>query len=325
MAMTTPPLQFLVLQTTILLLLSQWDFSHGFAAPSQSWKSVLQPTSSTHWRLCQDILIHGLRRDYRTIIMHNSQHEPPALALSSQPSSQPSLRVGIIGAGSIAFGTASLAASLGHDPMIWSPSGAGTSELLKCATTTTTSSPPTSASEQITDSIMSSQIQSTGALAQIFNVRIARSPKELVQHNDNILVVALPVNGYKRVMEELAPHVVELIMEQQQKQHQQQAIDDGHDDVLMHIIISSHASLGAVYFMQLLREEKQHYLQRKGQSQNQKEQPNLNDDDVGVRITAWGTTVITARKTSGTSVNVLTVRQYVDFCTVPSVPESAQQ
>ena len=40
----------------------------------------------------------------------------------------------------------------------------------------------------------------------------------------------------------------------------------------------------------------------------------------GVRITAWGMTVITARRTSGTSVRVPTVRGMVDVCTVTSSP-----
>ena len=42
------------------------------------------------------------------------------------------------------------------------------------------------------------------------------------------------------------------------------------------------------------------------------------DVDMGIRITAWSTTTVTARKTSDTSVNVLTVREVVDYCTVPS-------
>ena len=39
------------------------------------------------------------------------------------------LRVGIAGAGSVAMGTAALLHVNGHDPMLWSPSGRGTSEL----------------------------------------------------------------------------------------------------------------------------------------------------------------------------------------------------
>ena len=58
--------------------------------------------------------------------------------------------------------------------------------------------------------------------------------------------------------------------------------------------------------MQLLRSE---WL---SQSSN-----TLSEFEDNIRITCWGTTCITARKTSGTSVNVLTVRKAVDYCTVP--------
>ena len=69
--------------------------------------------------------------------------------------------------------------------------------------------------------------------------------------------------------------------------------------------------------MQLLRQEwNKHFLRPDDGS--------IDLDDL-VRITSWGTTAITARKTSGTSVNVLTVRKAVDFCTVPSIPESSHE
>lgn len=211
------------------------------------------------------------------------------------------VKVGIIGAGSIAFGTASLLSSLGHDPMIWSPSGEGTKDL-----------------------ITTSKIQSTGALSQTFNVRVAHSTRDLVRSNDNVLVVALPVNCHKDVMDRLAPDIVgehgpqvdanvwclfltfyavffvlvEWMMESEQ---------------LMRIIISSHASLGAVYFMQLLWSEWQRI-----------QEPSTAQSDFDkILITCWGTTAITARKTGGSSVNVLTIRQTVDYCTVPFNPEDA--
>ncbi|KAL7438637.1 hypothetical protein ACHAXH_004497 [Discostella pseudostelligera] len=142
--------------------------------------------------------------------------------------------------------------------MVWSPSG--------------TSAP------KPTSSATFAEIQCTGVIEHNFNVRIAHSPNELVRCNDGVLIVALPANGQKSVMDTLSPVIV--------------------DHPPMHIIISSHASLGAVYFMQSLRE----------------------DHDIleGVRITSWGTTAITARKTSDNTVRVTTVRQLVDYCTVPS-------
>ena len=178
-----------------------------------------------------------------------------------------SYRVGIVGAGSIAFGTASLVSSLGHDPMIWSPSGESTKDLLLDAL------PRSSVDEDtcLSPTIRTSSIQSTGEISQHFNVRIAISPKDLIQYNDDILVLALPVNGHKSVMEILAPCIVEKLMlaldkklQQQQQQQQESYGDEGEKsrNPTFHIIISSHASLGAVYFMKLLRQERTKYLQR---------------------------------------------------------------
>lgn len=192
-----------------------------------------------------------------------------------------SIKVGIIGSGSIAFGTASLLSSLGHDPMLWSPSGAGTADLIE------------QAAESSLTTTITSTLQSTGALSQTFAVRIAQSTRELVRSNDNVLVVALPSNCHKDVIDRLTPDIIEWVMESKQ---------------IMRIIISSHASLGAVYFMQRLRSE--WYRQEAS-------------DFTNIQITCWGTTAITARKTSGTSVNVLTMRKVVDYCTVPFNPEDS--
>ena len=78
--------------------------------------------------------------------------------LMNREYSHPPFKVGIVGAGSIAFGTASLLASLGHDPMLWSPSGRGTQDLLE-----------NSADGQS----IRYKIQSTRALEQTFDVRVA--------------------------------------------------------------------------------------------------------------------------------------------------------
>ena len=302
----------------------------------------------------------------------NNEQQPPPLWPSPSNNASPSppsspLKVGIVGAGSIAFGTASLAASLGHDPMIWSPSGEGTKELVESASlaaavggeessfdfannksynsnSASLSKASTSTSTTDTDTIdngirtspITAEIKSTGAIAQTFKARIASSLQELVQENDNILILALPVNGHKQVMERLAPCIIERIVtskEEEEKVTKQVEVQRGSVDEadnknqekikkqrsssMMHIIISSHASLSAVYFMQLLREERKRYARQRGIAIDQ----NYDDDDndLGIRITAWGTTAITARKTSGASVNVLTVRKAVDYCTVPSI------
>lgn len=115
------------------------------------------------------------------------------------------------------------------------------------------------------------ELVANGAIDAAFRPRLARDAKGLVRDND-VLLLALPAYGHKAVMDAMAPHVRSA----------------------QHIIISSHASLGAVYLMQLL-------------------------DGCGIEapITAWGTTAVTARRQSGTEVRVNTVRRLVDLCTVP--------
>ena len=153
--------------------------------------------------------------------LYNSQDD-----VNEDSPSTPSLRVGIIGAGSIAFGTASLLSSLGHDPMIWSPSGAGTRELIHGVRT--------EASESAIEA-EAFQIQSTGALGHKFHTRVACCPRALVRSNNNVLVMALPANGHRSVMETMAPEIIEWMMEQQQ-------LGEEGEVPMMHIIISSHAS-----------------------------------------------------------------------------------
>ncbi|MGY9048051.1 NAD/NADP octopine/nopaline dehydrogenase [Puniceibacterium antarcticum] len=157
------------------------------------------------------------------------------------------IRIGIAGAGGIAFGSAALLHQHGHDPMLWSPSGAGT-EALKAA-----------------------PLKAQGVIEAEFSPRVAASAKQLVEEND-VLMIALPAYGHKAVMDALAPHI---------REGQQ-------------VIISSHASLGAVYLMQALAARNVH-----------------------VPITAWGTTVVTGRRQDGPVVQVNTVRTLVDLCTVP--------
>jgi opine dehydrogenase len=158
------------------------------------------------------------------------------------------LRIGIAGAGSIAFGTAALLAENGHDPMLWSPSGRGTEALAEGAA-----------------------LIAEGAIEAALTPRIATTARQLAEEN-NCLLFALPAYGHKTVMDALAPH-----------------IQGGQ-----HVIISSHASLGAVYLG--------HLLAARG---------------VSAPITAWGTTAVTGRRQSPTRVRVNTVRKLIDLCTVP--------
>ncbi|GGE88595.1 NAD/NADP octopine/nopaline dehydrogenase family protein [Stappia taiwanensis] len=165
-------------------------------------------------------------------------------------------RVGIAGAGSIAFATAALLHDRGHEPMLWSPSGQGTAALAN-----------------------GDPLVATGALETTFSPRLAASAAELAAGND-VLVIAVPGYGHKAVMDALAPHI----------------------RAGQHIIISSHASMGALYLMRLLAER-----------------------GIDAPVTAWGTTAVTGRRKSGTEVTVNTVRKLIDLCTVPaSRSEEAQ-
>ena len=156
-------------------------------------------------------------------------------------------RVGIAGAGSIAFGTAALLHVNGHDPMLWSPSGAST-ECLK-----------------------DGPLKATGGIETEFTPRVASSAQELCEENEAILI-ALPGYGHKAVFDALIPHIREG----------------------QHVIISSHASLGAIYLTEGLAAR-----------------------GISAVITAWGTTAVTGRRGEDASVKVNTVRKKVDLCTVP--------
>ena len=114
-------------------------------------------------------------------------------------------------------------------------------------------------------------LSATGAIEEAFHVRVADSAETLAHEND-VLFLALPGYGHKAVMDALVPHIAE-----------------GQQ-----VIISSHASLGAIYLLQRLAER-----------------------GVSAPITAWGTTVVTGRRQEGTTVAVNTVRKLVDMCTVP--------
>ena len=110
-----------------------------------------------------------------------------------------------------------------------------------------------------------------GAIDAAFRPRVAVDAEGLVRDND-VLVLALPAYGHKAVMDAMAPHVRNA----------------------QHVVISSHASLGAIYLMQLLA--------RRG---------------VTAPVTAWGTTAVTARRHSESEVRINTVRRLIDLCTVP--------
>lgn len=159
------------------------------------------------------------------------------------------MRVAIVGAGSIAFGTAALLERSGHRAALWSPSGRGTRELADDA--------PLSAS---------------GAVEGRFEPAVASSAQALVKDADAVLL-ALPANGHKAVMDAIAPHLTA-------------------DQT---VLVSSHASFGALYLSRLLAER-----------------------GITAPIVAWGTTIVTGRRQGPTTVQVSTIRDKVDVATLPA-------
>lgn len=127
-----------------------------------------------------------------------------------------------------------------------------------------------------TKALTTAPLCASGAIEAEFMVAIASSAKQLVDENDAV-IIALPAYGHQTVMDALTPHI----------------------RADQHIIISSHASLGAVYLTQALAARGVH-----------------------APITAWGTTIVTGRRQGDAAVQVNTLRARVDLCTVPDT-ESA--
>ena len=154
--------------------------------------------------------------------------------------------------------------------MLWSPSGKGTADLLQRD------------EDNNNNDINDRTITSTGALHHKFVPAIASSAQQLVRESD-VLIVALPANGHKQVFDALAPHLVS------------STSASSTSNSAKHIIVSSHASFGALYLSQIL-----HKLNSHRHHQH--------------TITSWGTTVCTARRTSGRIVDIKTIRKSVDTC-----------
>lgn len=94
------------------------------------------------------------------------------------------MRVAILGAGSIALGMAALLCREGHDPVLWSPSGAGTAALAGNA------------------------LQASGEVAGRFSPAVARSCVEAVTGAEAV-IIAVPGYAHRRVMEACAPHLAD--------------------------------------------------------------------------------------------------------------------
>lgn len=158
------------------------------------------------------------------------------------------MRVGIAGAGAIAFGAAALLEQSGHKATLWSPSGERTGRLAS-----------------------GEPLLAAGAVEGRFYPNVAASARLLVE-TSQVIMIALPAYGHRQVMEAIAPHI-------------------RADQT---VLISSHASLGALYLSRLLAKR-----------------------GLAVPIVAWGTTVTTGRQPSHVEANVNTVRSRIDICTIP--------
>lgn len=159
------------------------------------------------------------------------------------------MRVGIVGAGSIAFGTAALLEQQGHRASLWSPSGERTTALRS-----------------------GEALVARGAIEGTFHPAVAMTAEALVADAE-VILIALPAYGHRSVMDAIAPHIA----------------------AGQTVVISSHASFGALYLSRLLAAR-----------------------GLVVPIVAWGTTVVTGRQQSQTSVTVNTVRKKVDLATLPT-------
>lgn len=114
-------------------------------------------------------------------------------------------------------------------------------------------------------------LRATGAIEASFRPRVARSATEAITDAD-VVMLAMPGNAHKLALEAIALHLRDA----------------------QSVIISSHASFGALYLSKLLAKR-------------------------GVRapIIAWGTTLTTGRRTSPTEVVVNSLRSRIDVATVP--------
>jgi len=93
------------------------------------------------------------------------------------------MRVGILGAGAVAYGAAARLAQLGHEATIWSPSGGRTIELA-----------------------LGRPLVATGAITGSFYPRVASSCAEAVEDADTVLL-AMPGYGHRSALEAAAPYV----------------------------------------------------------------------------------------------------------------------
>lgn len=93
------------------------------------------------------------------------------------------MRVGILGAGGIAFGAAAYLHLKGHEPVLWSPSGRSTAELAAGAA-----------------------LKASGSVELSFHPRIASSAEEVITGSD-VVMLAMPGNAHRMAMEAIADNL----------------------------------------------------------------------------------------------------------------------
>lgn len=93
------------------------------------------------------------------------------------------MHIAIMGAGSIAYGTAAYLAKEGHQPILWSPSGQRARGLAAGAPL-----------------VAKGAVEFSGAVA------VADTAAEAVQGAD-VVILALPVNGHRMALDAIAPHL----------------------------------------------------------------------------------------------------------------------
>ena len=143
------------------------------------------------------------------------------------------MRVGIVGAGSIAFGTAAFLEQQGHRATLWSPSGERTKAL--------------AAGEALV---------ANGSVEGTFHPAAAASAEALVADAEAI-VIALPAYGHKDVLDAIAPYITPA----------------------QTVIISSHASFGALYLSRAARRSRRGRPDRRMGDDGRHRTPN--EPDIG--------------------------------------------
>jgi opine dehydrogenase len=156
-------------------------------------------------------------------------------------------RVGIAGTGAIALASAAWLRHAGHAVTLWSPGGQGA------------------------ESLRTQALEASGVQPCTVTVDVADDAAQLC-HASDALLLALPVNGHRRVMDALLPF-----------------LRDGQT-----VIVSSMASLSSLYLYESAR--------RAGKQ---------------LTVASFGTTVLTARRESGTQVKVMTRRKAVGVSALP--------